>query len=110
MSRYFPSNLAAENTRQWYIIHHLTGNNLGKIIIFDSNMFYMKSILFLLCLVNALEVFAQQFLPFHKERPVYYQFTGDEVFYTQAAIFIDSFKLSGADTIFFHYRISMFLY
>ena len=61
----------------------------------------MKSILFLLCLVNALEVFAQQFLPFHKERPVYYQFTGDEVFYTQAAIFIDSFKLSGADTIFF---------
>lgn len=65
----------------------------------------MKSILFLLCLVNALEVFAQQFLPFHKERPVYYQFTGDEVFYTQAAIFIDSFKLSGADTIFFYYPI-----
>lgn len=60
---------------------------------------------FLLVLITANSI-AQSFRPFHYQRPVYYNFNYNEgIFYTQAGIFVDSFKISGSDTIFYHSRI-----
>ncbi|HUM47415.1 MAG TPA: hypothetical protein PLD84_10825, partial [Chitinophagales bacterium] len=59
--------------------------------------------LFLLLTTNST---AQSFSAFHYQRPAFYNIAyNQENFYTQAGIVPDSFKVSGSDTIFYHYRI-----
>jgi hypothetical protein len=68
---------------------------------YSMKIFY--SLLVVLITSNSL---AQSFRPFQYQRPVYYNFSYNEgIFYTQAGIFVDSFKISGSDTIFYHSRI-----
>ncbi|MBA2406625.1 MAG: hypothetical protein H0V65_01335, partial [Chitinophagales bacterium] len=64
-------------------------------------------IFFSICIsFSFITVFGQSFLPFHKERPAYYQFADSyDIFYKQAAISIDSFQISGTDTLFYHYPL-----
>src|SRR5437762_2196658 len=65
----------------------------------------MKNFYFLVLLFISLAASSQNFLPFHKDRPAYYNFNSDKIFYTQAGVSIDSFKVFGSDTVFFHYPI-----
>ncbi|HYV94776.1 MAG TPA: T9SS type A sorting domain-containing protein [Chitinophagales bacterium] len=61
----------------------------------------MKQFLPAVFLIICSNVFAQSYSTFHKNRPAYYQFNSYDVFYQQAAVAIDSFDVSGSDTIFF---------
>src|SRR4051812_1520844 len=65
----------------------------------------MKKLLPCILLLLTINISAQNFLPFHKDRPAYYNFNSYDIFYTQAGISIDSFKVFGSDTIFYHYPI-----
>ena len=66
----------------------------------------MKHHLLALFLLAGLKAFPQPFVPFHKERPAYFNFAPNVVlYYNQAGISIDSFQINGSDTLFYHYPV-----
>lgn len=69
----------------------------------------MKKIGIVFFLFSFSQCYAQNYFPFYKNRPAYYNFSNSAfsglTYYSQAAISIDSFKVSGIDTVFYHYPI-----
>src|SRR4026207_1092286 len=65
----------------------------------------MKQLSILFLMAVWLNGFSQTYLPFQKERPAYYHFNSNDVFYQQAAISIDSFHVNGSDTTYYHSTI-----
>src|SRR5262245_18558148 len=65
----------------------------------------MKNLVYIILLLISITASSQSFLPFHKDRPAYYNFNSYDIFYTQAGIYIDSFKVFGTDSVFYDYPI-----
>ena len=65
----------------------------------------MNKILLTFFIFISVNCYSQNYFLFHKDRPAYYSFPYQVNFYKQAGISIDSFVISGSDTLYYHYRV-----